>query len=118
VWKVNGCAGLTQLERIVRELQGSVMRVRMVPISFVFSRFPRRKATESLLGKRVELKMSGGEIGADKMVLEDRRSARAPGTQLRRPWRGDAGRGLAWQERRRNGAATACHRGSNIQVGT
>jgi two-component system chemotaxis sensor kinase CheA len=34
-------AGLAQLERNVRELQESVMRVRMLPISFVFSRFPR-----------------------------------------------------------------------------
>ena len=34
-------AGLAQLERNMRELQESVMRVRMLPISFVFSRFPR-----------------------------------------------------------------------------
>ncbi|MGC8518404.1 MAG: Hpt domain-containing protein, partial [Steroidobacteraceae bacterium] len=34
-------AGLGQLERNMRELQESVMRVRMLPISFVFSRFPR-----------------------------------------------------------------------------
>ncbi|HEX4268281.1 MAG TPA: Hpt domain-containing protein, partial [Steroidobacteraceae bacterium] len=33
--------GLAQLERNMRELQESVMRVRMLPISFVFSRFPR-----------------------------------------------------------------------------
>src|SRR5262249_58064716 len=34
-------SGLGQLERNMRELQESVMRVRMLPISFVFSRFPR-----------------------------------------------------------------------------
>src|SRR5262249_57984052 len=34
-------AGLAQLERNMRELQESVMRVRMLPINVVFSRFPR-----------------------------------------------------------------------------
>ncbi|MCR6653585.1 MAG: hypothetical protein NVV73_19740 [Cellvibrionaceae bacterium] len=33
--------GLAQLEQNTRELQESVMRIRMLPISFVFSRFPR-----------------------------------------------------------------------------
>jgi two-component system chemotaxis sensor kinase CheA len=33
--------GLSQLERHTRELQESVMNIRMLPISFVFSRFPR-----------------------------------------------------------------------------
>jgi two-component system, chemotaxis family, sensor kinase CheA len=63
--------GLAQLERNVRELQESVMRVRMVPISFVFSRFPRMvRDLSQRLGKQVELKMSGGETELDKTVLE------------------------------------------------
>ena len=63
--------GLAQLERNVRELQESVMRVRMVPISFVFSRFPRMaRDLSQRLGKKVELKMSGGETELDKTVLE------------------------------------------------
>ncbi len=37
--------GLAELERNMRELQESVMRVRMLPISFVFSRFPAWCAT-------------------------------------------------------------------------
>jgi two-component system chemotaxis sensor kinase CheA len=64
-------AGLAQLERNVRELQESVMRVRMVPISFVFSRFPRMvRDLGQRLNKQVELKMSGGDTELDKTVLE------------------------------------------------
>ena len=64
-------AGLAQLERNVRGLQESVMRVRMVPISFVFSRFPRLvRDLSQRLGKPLELKMSGGETELDKTVLE------------------------------------------------
>ena len=63
--------GFAQLERNVRELQESVMRVRMVPISFVFSRFPRMvRDLAQRLGKQVELKMTGGETELDKTVLE------------------------------------------------
>jgi len=48
-----------------------VMRVRMVPISFVFSRFPRMvRDLSQRLGKQVELKMTGGETELDKTVLE------------------------------------------------
>jgi two-component system chemotaxis sensor kinase CheA len=64
-------AGLAQLERNVRELQESVMRVRMVPISFVFSRFPRMvRDLSQRLNKQVELKMTGGDTELDKTVLE------------------------------------------------
>jgi two-component system, chemotaxis family, sensor kinase CheA len=64
-------AGLAQLERNVRELQESVMRVRMVPISFVFSRFPRMvRDLSQRLSKQVELKMTGGDTELDKTVLE------------------------------------------------
>jgi two-component system chemotaxis sensor kinase CheA len=63
--------GLAQLERNVRELQESVMRVRMVPISFVFSRFPRMvRDLSQRLNKQVELKMTGGDTELDKTVLE------------------------------------------------
>jgi two-component system chemotaxis sensor kinase CheA len=64
-------SGLSQLERNVRELQESVMRVRMVPISFVFSRFPRMvRDLGQRLNKQVELKMTGGDTELDKTVLE------------------------------------------------
>jgi two-component system chemotaxis sensor kinase CheA len=64
-------AGLAQLERNVRELQESVMRVRMLPISFVFSRFPRMvRDLGQRLGKQVELKVTGDQTELDKTVLE------------------------------------------------
>src|SRR5208282_3635667 len=64
-------AGLAQLERNVRGLQESIMRVRMVPISFVFSRFPRMvRDLSQRLNKQVELKMTGGDTELDKTVLE------------------------------------------------
>ena len=64
-------SGLAQLERNVRELQESVMRVRMLPISFVFSRFPRMvRDVSQRLGKQVDLKMTGDQTELDKTVLE------------------------------------------------
>jgi len=64
-------SGLAQLERNMRELQDSVMRVRMLPISFVFSRFPRMvRDLAQRLGKQFELKMTGEHTELDKTVLE------------------------------------------------
>ena len=64
-------AGLAQLERNVRELQESIMRVRMLPISFVFSRFPRMvRDLSGRLGKHVELKVIGDQTELDKTVME------------------------------------------------
>ena len=64
-------AGLGQLERNMRELQESVMRVRMLPISFVFSRFPRMvRDLAHRLGKQIELKLTGEQTELDKTVLE------------------------------------------------
>ena len=63
--------GLGQLERNTRELQESVMRIRMMPISFAFNRFPRLVHDLSTkLGKKVELKMSGEQTELDKTVME------------------------------------------------
>ncbi len=63
--------GLAQLERNTRELQESVMRIRMLPISYSFNRFPRLVHDLSVqLGKKVELKLSGVHTELDKTVLE------------------------------------------------
>ena len=63
--------GLAQLERNTRELQESVMRIRMLPIGFSFNRFPRLvHDLSSQLGKKVELKLSGEHTELDKTVLE------------------------------------------------
>src|SRR6202000_950311 len=64
-------AGLAQLERNTRELQESVMRVRMLPISFVFSRFPRMvRDNAQRRGKQIDLKLTGEQTELDKPVLE------------------------------------------------
>ncbi len=63
--------GLAQLERNTRDLQESVMSIRMMPISFVFSRFPRVvRDLSSKLGKQVELKTSGETTELDKSLIE------------------------------------------------
>jgi len=63
--------GLVQLERNTRELQESVMSVRMMPINFVFSRFPRLvRDLASKLDKKVQLKMVGEGTELDKGLIE------------------------------------------------
>ena len=64
-------SGLEQLERNTRDLQEDVMRVRMLPISFVFNRFPRLVHDVSgKLGKKVDLVISGEQTEIDKTVME------------------------------------------------
>lgn len=64
-------SGLSQLGRHTRELQESVMNIRMMPISFVFSRFPRLAHDVSRkLNKKIELKLSGENTEVDKTVIE------------------------------------------------
>jgi two-component system chemotaxis sensor kinase CheA len=54
-----------------RELQESVMQIRMLPISFSFNRFPRLvHDLSSKLGKKVELQISGEATELDKTVME------------------------------------------------
>ncbi len=63
--------GLSQLERNTRELQESVMRIRMMPISFTFQRFPRMvRDLSQKLNKKIELRMSGEQTELDKTVME------------------------------------------------
>ena len=63
--------GLNQLERNTRDIQESIMSVRMLPISFVFSRFPRVvRDVASKLNKQVELKTLGETTELDKALIE------------------------------------------------
>lgn len=63
--------GLAQLERNTRELQENVMRIRMLPISFTFNRFPRLVYDLSRkLDKKIELAMTGEQTELDKTVME------------------------------------------------
>lgn len=64
-------ASLGQLQRNTRDLQASVMSVRMLPVSMVFSRFPRLVHDLSRkLGKQVELKILGEHTELDKGLVE------------------------------------------------
>jgi two-component system chemotaxis sensor kinase CheA len=63
--------GLSQMERHTRELQESVMNIRMLPASFTFNRFPRLVHDLSAqFGKKIELQMSGESTEMDKTVIE------------------------------------------------
>ncbi|NVK89046.1 MAG: chemotaxis protein CheA [Gammaproteobacteria bacterium] len=63
--------GLIQLEQNTRELQESVMQIRMLPISFIFNRFPRMiRDLSSRLSKKVELEIIGETTELDKTVME------------------------------------------------
>ena len=63
--------GLSQLERNTRDIQESVMAVRMLPISFVFSRFPRVvRDMATKLNKQIELKTLGEGTELDKGLIE------------------------------------------------
>ncbi|MBK8016856.1 MAG: chemotaxis protein CheW [Betaproteobacteria bacterium] len=63
--------GIAQLERNSRDLQEAVMSIRMLPIAFVFSRFPRLvRDIAGKLGKNVDLKLVGEQTELDKGVIE------------------------------------------------
>ncbi|MDA8621687.1 chemotaxis protein CheA [Psychrosphaera sp.] len=63
--------GLAQLAHNTRDLQENVMRIRMLPISFVFSRFPRLvRDISQKLDKKVELVLKGEGTELDKTVME------------------------------------------------
>ena len=60
------------LGRITGELQEGVMRIRMVPISQIFSRFPRLvRDLSKTLNKKISLVIEGEETELDKSVIED-----------------------------------------------
>ena len=64
-------AGLEQLARNTRDLQESVMGVRMLPVEFAFSRFPRMvRDLATRLDKKVHLRTSGEQAELDKGVIE------------------------------------------------
>ncbi|WP_343529965.1 chemotaxis protein CheA [Yokenella regensburgei] len=60
-----------QLQRNARDLQESVMSIRMMPMEYVFSRFPRLvRDLASKLGKQVELTQMGSSTELDKSLIE------------------------------------------------
>jgi len=64
-------SGLNDLDRNTRDLQESVMSIRMIPMSTVFNRFPRMlRDLASKLGKKVELVTLGEATELDKGLIE------------------------------------------------
>jgi two-component system, chemotaxis family, sensor kinase CheA len=64
-------AGLADLERNTRDLQESVMSIRMIPMSVVFNRFPRMlRDLAAKLGKKVEFVTHGEATELDKGLVE------------------------------------------------
>jgi two-component system chemotaxis sensor kinase CheA len=63
--------GLTDLDRNTRDLQESVMSIRMIPMSIVFSRFPRMlRDLAGKLGKKVDFVTQGEATELDKGLVE------------------------------------------------
>ncbi|WP_040435497.1 chemotaxis protein CheW, partial [Melaminivora alkalimesophila] len=64
-------AGLADLDRNTRDLQESVMSIRMIPMSTVFNRFPRMlRDLAGKLGKKVEFVTHGEATELDKSLVE------------------------------------------------
>ncbi|HJV62417.1 MAG TPA: ATP-binding protein, partial [Albitalea sp.] len=64
-------AGLADLDRNTRDLQESVMSIRMIPMSVVFNRFPRMlRDLAAKLGKKVEFVTHGEATELDKGLVE------------------------------------------------
>ena len=61
----------SELERNTREIQEAVMSIRMLPVSFVFNRFPRVvRDLSTKLGKSIDLIIEGGDTELDKSLTE------------------------------------------------
>ena len=59
------------INRITEEMQSAIMKVRMLPVSFVFQRFPRLvRDISRRLGKEVSLVLEGQDTEADKNIIE------------------------------------------------
>ena len=63
--------GIEQLERNARDLQESVMSIRMMPMDYVFSRFPRVvRENAARLDKQIRLVTKGQSTELDKSLIE------------------------------------------------
>jgi len=62
---------LATFDRLVNELQDEVMRLRLVPLDYIFKRLPRIVSELSQrYGKSVDLYYEGSEIAIDRKILE------------------------------------------------
>lgn len=63
---------LEQMDRVTGDLQNIVMKVRMVPVSAVFNRFPRMvRDVSKELGKDINLTIEGEETELDRTVIDE-----------------------------------------------
>ena len=59
------------INRLTEQLQDLIMGMRMLPISYVFDRYPKLvRDISKKLGKKVKLEMDGGETKLDKNMIE------------------------------------------------
>jgi two-component system chemotaxis sensor kinase CheA len=60
------------LDRVSKEIQASVLGIRMVPVKTVFSKFPRMlRDLAKNSGKKIELQMTGEDTEIDKSIIEE-----------------------------------------------
>jgi two-component system chemotaxis sensor kinase CheA len=60
------------LDHVSKEIQASVLGIRMVPVKTVFSKFPRMvRDLSKASGKKIELQMTGEETEIDKSIIEE-----------------------------------------------
>jgi len=65
-------AAVDNLGRLIADVQYNVMQARMVPMGFVFNRFPRMiRDLAKLQKKEVSLKIQGGDIELDRSVVDE-----------------------------------------------
>ncbi len=95
----------SDLDRVTAELQSSVMKTRLQPLSKLFSRYPRVvRDLARAAGKEIEIEIAGGDTEVDKSVLE------ALGDPLVHILRNSADHGIEKpEERQANGKS---HRGT------
>jgi two-component system chemotaxis sensor kinase CheA len=59
------------INRVAEEMQDTIMQVRMMPVSFIFQRFPRMvRDISRKLGKDIHLVLEGENTKADKNIIE------------------------------------------------
>ncbi len=113
-------SGLGHLERNARDLQEAVMSIRMMPMDYVFSRFPRViRDVSAKLGKQVRTRhLRQGDRTRQGPDRTHRRPAHAPGAQQPRPRHRDARAARRQRARTPTGQLllSAQHHGGNIVI--
>jgi len=60
-----------EINRVTEQLQDIVMGMRLLPLSYIFSRYPKLvRETSKKLGKKIRFEEYGGETKLDKMMIE------------------------------------------------